>query len=124
MSRGFVIDEWIFSDLLGENGEENQAQTVQFLRAIMRICDHIICSKDIEYIWYHKSFQLMKGNSFHQRRISKLFHGAIISDSNKCEVLTNIEDVENRGIQEKDEYLLNWFYSTDADCIVSVTLFL
>lgn len=40
-SRCFVVNEWLFHDLLGENGEHKQEQTYQFLERLRERCDRI-----------------------------------------------------------------------------------
>lgn len=40
-SKCFVIDEWVFHDLAGDNGEDRQKEAVNFLDHLRRICDHM-----------------------------------------------------------------------------------
>ena len=52
-----VINEWIFHDLLGENGTKAFAETDKFIRKLFQSDDWIVMPS--EQRWRGKAYQLM-----------------------------------------------------------------
>ena len=45
-----IIDEWLWHDLAGENGEEKQKEAFRFLECIFKICDKIAIMENSPFI--------------------------------------------------------------------------
>ncbi len=56
-----VLNEWIFHDLLGENGRDRQWETATFLKAFHLSSDRLVLPR--EGRWTQKAYGLMtQGN--------------------------------------------------------------
>lgn len=120
--RLFVINEWLLSDLGGENGSDAQEESVEFLLALRKKCDRIAVLRGSP--WMRKADALMKSTDVTTRRVSKMLHLSILRDSNKCNMFDEQEcaavpeSLKGR-IHEKDEYLFRLFYASNADSLVT-----
>ncbi len=122
-----VINEWIFHDLLGENGPEAYEATADFLKRLFQSDDWIVMP--YEQRWKSKAYQLMNSTMPELRPLSQLFH-RILRDSDRC-IIVNPDDipVTPEGTYdwapEEDVYLIEAYDASNADLLVTTdeTLF-
>ncbi len=110
MSSIFVINEWIFHDLQGENGTKAQEEAYEFMQTLVSGSDQIAALRGTT--WTQKAYALMKESDPSMRMLSKYLHLAIIQDLRKC-VLLNQAEVKplaeeiREQIPQKDRYLFD-----------------
>jgi len=80
-----IVDEWVIHDLRGDNSEERQKETLQFLHRIQEKCDHIVVLYGS--VWARKAFQLMSESRLELREISKFLHRKFLRDPAKCNLV-------------------------------------
>ncbi|MYC36686.1 MAG: hypothetical protein F4X66_07200 [Chloroflexi bacterium] len=122
-----VINEWIFHDLLGENGREAHETTADFLKKLFHSDDWIVMP--YERRWRGKAYQLMNSTMPELRPLSQLFH-RLLRDSRRC-IIVNLDDipVTPEGTYdwapEEDVYLIEAYVAANADLLVTTdeTLF-
>lgn len=56
--RKFVIDEWLWADLWGENGQEVQRESFLFLQKVFQQCDQLITVEGSPFL--EKFYKLAK----------------------------------------------------------------
>lgn len=122
-----VINEWIFHDLLGENGLERFRSAAAFLVKLDGSNDRIVMPPDER--WRRKAFQLMTATSPAQREVSKVMHRLLL-DSERC-IRPENDDMPEESLTsydwapEEDFYLLQAYSAATADLLVTTdeTLF-
>jgi hypothetical protein len=110
MSALIIIDEWLFHDLLAENGDEKQNNAFLFLFKFLKKPDKIVILRGSPF--EAKMFRFIKESEKDTALnvISKLFHKAIIPNSSKT-LFLNREDLKPiplkllKLIPEDDIYL-------------------
>lgn len=122
-----LINEWFIHDLGGDNGLEAQEESARFLISLIKGSDQIVVLEDSP--WMGKAFKLMKETDETVRRLSKLLMGSVILDSNKCQRLKISELkslpeelqklLDERQVDSDDYYLLQTYYSTDIDFLIT-----
>ena len=122
-----VLNEWIFHDLLGENGMQSFRSSAEFLVKLDRSDDRIVMPS--EERWRAKAYQLMTATSPAQRELSKLMH-SLLRDTERCIRLDNVDMPEHSLISydwapSEDVYLLEAYVASKADLLVTTdeTLF-
>ena len=122
-----VINEWIFHDLLGENGPERFRSAAAFLVKFDTSDDKIVMPA--EGRWRGKAFQLMTATGPAQRQVSKLLH-SLLRNTDRCIRLlpTDIPVVPQnlyRWAPSEDVYLIEAYVASNADFLVTTdeTLF-
>ena len=86
-----VLNEWVFHDLLGDNGEVVQQQTAAVLNAFHASRDKLVWPG--ERRWTQKAYQLMTLGDARLRNTSKQFH-SLIRDLNRGIDVRTTERVE------------------------------
>ena len=122
-----VINEWIFHDLLGENGREAYDATADFLKRLFQSDDWIVMP--YEQRWRSKAYQLMNSTMPELRPLSQLFH-SLLRDSDRC-VIVNLDDIPAVPLgaydwaPPEDIYLMETYVAAKADLLVTTdeTLF-
>ena len=116
-----VINEWIFQDIKGENGQLARDETARFLTQFKQGQDKFAVLKVSP--WAKKADELMRHGDF-RITLSK-FMRSMIFDLSKCRILQP-EDVETAAPQdviaaapEEDVYLIQTYYAADADLLIS-----
>ena len=117
-----VINEWIFQDIKGENGQLARDETARFLTQFKQGQDKFAVLKVSP--WAKKADELMRHGDFRIRTLSKLMR-SMIFDLSKCRILQP-EDVETAAPQdaiaaapEEDVYLIQTYYAAGADLLIS-----
>ena len=116
-----VINEWIFHDLLGENGLERFRLAAAFLVKLDGSNDRIVMPAEAR--WRGKAFQLMTATSPAQREVSKVMH-SLLRDTERCIRLEN-DDMPEESLTsydwapEEDVYLLQAYSAASADLLIT-----
>ena len=115
-----VLNEWVFHDLLGENGEELQRQTATFLNAFHASRDKLVWPG--EQRWTQKAFGLMTQTDARLRNTTKQFHSIIRNADRAIYVGTQRGDVPEElrnSLPPKDVYLVEAYIAAGADVLVT-----
>ncbi len=122
-----VINEWIFHDLLGENGWERFTESDVFVKRLYDSEDTIVMP--YEERWKRKAYQLMTAENPAQRQVSQLFH-RLLRDPDKCVILpASTQLLSTSGLHDwappEDVCLIEAFVASNADLLVTTdeTLF-
>ncbi|MDI6753363.1 MAG: hypothetical protein QME78_03095 [Thermodesulfobacteriota bacterium] len=121
-SKCFVINEWLIHDLAGDNGENAQEESSEFLWRLKEKCDQIAVL--INSPWMEKAYRLMKQGNLPICIFSKQLHYDILKDFKKCRLLErdeikNLSEATKNGIPDDDLYLVETYYSVNANVIVT-----
>ena len=116
-----VLNEWVFHDLLGDNGEVVQQQTAAVLNAFHASRDKLVWPG--ERRWTQKAYQLMTLGDARLRNTSKQFHSLIL-DLNRVIDVRTTERVEvpeelRLSLPAEDVYLVEAYLSAGADTLVT-----
>ena len=115
----FVLNEWLFEDLLGRNGSNKQEETRQFLLALEVSEDKFVIPSKKR--WNDKGYSLMTQRDIRLQRISKLFNSLRLnSDKAIVQVATPEipEDLLDQ-LPKEDVYLVSAYLSTEADLLIT-----
>ena len=116
-----VLNEWVFHDLLGENGEAVQRETAVFLNDFYTSHDKLVLPREPR--WSQKAYQLMTLGDARLRNTSKQFHSLILDLNRVIDVRTTerVEVPEDLGLSlpAEDVYLVEAYLSAGADTLVT-----
>ena len=123
----YVLNEWVFHDLLGENGRKRFQETVSFVDAFVASGDQLV--RPAEKRWLCKAGRLMRLSSPVGRLASKAFR-TLLWDLNRTihqntVDLTSVPPVLAKQTPPEDLYLVAAYIQADADLLVTTdeTLF-
>ena len=116
-----VLNEWVFHDLLLDNGDAAFQATAKFLIGFRESEDILVIPA--EERWKRKAFQLMTMADVRQRLVSRLLHG-LLRDSDRT---IRIPPEENPAIPRdlldrlpcEDVYLVQAYVAAGADLLVT-----
>ena len=117
-----VINEWIFQDIKGENGQPARDETARFLTQFKQGQDKFAVLR--ESPWAKKADELMKHGDLRIRTLSKLMR-SMIFDLNKCCILQpeNVKIAAPRDAitvaPNEDIYLIETYFAADADLLIT-----
>lgn len=121
-AKMLVINEWLFHDAKGENGQSAQSETERFLREFSQRSDRFAVLWGSP--WIEKSHDLMTHNDIGVESLSILIQ-SLIWTADKCLVLQP-EQVADAAPQDaidaapdEDIYLIQTYYAADADQLVT-----
>lgn len=120
MSEIFIIDEWLWSDLNGDNSEQKQEEVINFLKTLYKRCDRITVAKDSKFQQKEWDFSRNATDPI-KREIARLYFGKIRINSQKYEEV-DIEGEEGfdlEGINPDDLYLVKTYYKIGASIITT-----
>ena len=116
-----VLNEWIFHDLLGENGVEAQREAVEFLRKFHSTCHKLVLPKEPR--WTQKAYRLMTQTDARLRGISKQFHSLIRNSDRVIDVRNtapeHVPEEIHLCLPAEDEYLVTAYLSAGANSLVT-----
>ena len=122
-----VLNEWIFHDLLGENGPDAFRGTAAFMARLDDSDDKVVMPT--EERWRRKAYQLMTATSPAQRQVSKLLH-SLLRNTDRCiRFLPTDVPMSSQGsynwAPSEDVYLIEAYVASNADLLVTTdeTLF-
>ena len=114
-----VLNEWIFHDLLGENGEDRRRETVRFLIAFRSSEDMIVIPSETR--WKDKAFSLMRQGDPRLIAISKLLH-SLLRNTNKAMPQSAAPEIPTdllSRLPEEDVYLVSAYMAANANNLVT-----
>ena len=116
-----VLNEWIFHDLLGENGVDAQRETAIFLDAFHSSSDGLVLPSEPR--WIRKAYRLMILTNPLLRHSSKQFQ-SILQDSKSTIDSRSLDEVDIPQelldqVPGEDVYLVSAYLSSGADLIVT-----
>lgn len=123
MSEIFIIDEWLWSDLNGDNGTQKQKEAFSFLETLYEKCDKIAVAKGSKF--QQKAWDFSRKASEDadttKRRTARVYFYDIMSNPQKYkEVDIEGEEWPDLGdINPDDHYLVKTHYKTNATIITT-----
>ena len=116
-----VLNEWIFHDLLGENGEGAQKEAAEFLKEFRSSHHKLVLPNEPR--WTEKAHRLMRQSDARLRGISKQFH-SLIRNSDRVIDVRNVAtekvlDELRLCLPAEDEYLVTAYLSAGADTLIT-----
>ena len=117
----FLLNEWLFHDLLLENGEEKFQETKSFLRRLRDSEDSLIHPDEPR--WIQRSYSLMSREDVRSRSVSRLLH-SILRDSDQTvrvnsEEMGLVPEASYEGVPSEDIYLVQAYICGEADLLVT-----
>lgn len=116
MSESFIIDEWIWADLNGENGEKKQKEAMDFLFTLLKKCDKIAVAKGSKFQQKERNFSENASSDTKKHMIARFYFSTIKLDQrkyNEIEIEEN-EKINLEGINPDDSYLVKTYEKTKA----------
>jgi hypothetical protein len=118
----FVIDEWLWSDASGENGEVNRNEALRFLDTVYQKCDRFITVKGSPF--EQKAFRLWEKRDVRSYRIAKFYKTHLWFNPAKSALvepaaLPNLPPTLLDGIKPDDRYLVEAYLTSGAAAIVT-----
>ncbi len=116
-----VLNEWIFHDLLGQNGSELQRETSEFVNALF-YSDDVLVLPD-EPRWMRKAYQLMATGDPELRAASVQLH-TLMQTARVIDVRAMDRRIAPspellRETPSEDIYLVEAYLSAGADALVT-----
>ena len=114
-----VLNEWVFHDLLGENGGTPFRETESFLRRFRQSDDTLVIPAETR--WNDKASRLMRMRDPAGRMISKLFHN-LMRNADKAVIQppgTPPTPHYLSDIPDEDVYLVQAYLSAGANLLVT-----
>ncbi len=116
-----VLNEWIFHDLLGENGVDAQREAAAFLNALYSSSDKLVLPSELR--WMQKAYQLMTLTNPLLRRSSKQFQ-SLLRDSERTLDSRRLGEVDIPGellvkLPDEDVYLVSAYLAAGADKLIT-----
>ena len=116
-----LLNEWVFHDLLGENGCDALTETAEFLISFDRSNNRLVIPA--EERWKQKAKRLMLMRDPRGRLLSKVFHSLMRNSNRAIRVATEgmppIEEALRAQTPAEDLYLVLAYISSDADLLVT-----
>lgn len=118
MSKIFIINEWLWSDLIGENGEEKQLEAISFLKTLYEKCDKIAVGRSSKFQEKEWDFSKKASQDIVLKKIANIYFGWIRYNSQKYEEVDIKEEIDLKEIHPKDVYLVKTC-SKAGGCIIT-----
>jgi len=120
MSEIFIINEWLWSDLNGDNGKEKQKEAFYFLETLYERCDRIAVARGSKFEQKGWDFSTNATDPI-KREIARLYFGKIRVNSQKYEEvdIEGEEGIDLEGINPDDLYLIKTYYKIRAPIITT-----
>lgn len=115
----FVLNEWIFHDLWGENGTDKQRESLEFLSVFQSSDDKFVIPAEPR--WTRKAYHLMRMPDVRIRGISRLLQSLLRNPDRAIQQETTPEIPESllNQLPEEDVYLASAYLSVGADMLVT-----
>lgn len=116
-----VLNEWVFHDLLGENGTEAQQETASFLDVFFMSADMLALPREDR--WLRKTSRLMAQADARLRRIGRQFL-TLLGDRNRTIDTRAMGEADIPSdllacLPEEDVYLVRAYVLASADLLVT-----
>lgn len=117
-----VIDEWLWSDLAGENTKNEQGEAYQFLEAIFNKCDRVVTVRGS--MFDQKFIGLFRHTDVTRRRIAKFYKARFWYNADKSVMLEEdqLQDLPQplaTEVDHGDRYLVRAYLTSNASEIVT-----
>lgn len=121
-SKPLIIDEWIWHDLSGENGEDKRKEAIEFLETVYKKCDKIATVKDSKF--ENKYFNFCQRTDNICRNIIRYFKSYIFFNPEKYisineEECQQIPENVSSKINPDDCYLVKLNYKLQCPIITT-----
>ena len=119
-----VIDEWLWADLRGENGADNQRESLAALQAVFDRCDMLVAvrkSPFLQKLWVMAKEACTDAIA---RRAVKIFTAQFLWNAEKLELLDECQlaplppQLEGQ-VKDDDQYLVRAYYASRADFLIT-----
>lgn len=123
----FIIDEWLWSDLNGENGEENQKEAFSFLKKLCEKCDGIAVAIDSKFTEKERNFSKNAHKDIKKRKIAQFYFYKIRLNSLKYKEINIEQEYKNNlninelNIDLDDVYLVKTYFKVKVPVITTDT---
>ena len=124
MTQILLLNEWVFHDLMLENGEDNFRETARFLIHLQDANTMLVVPH--KQRWLDKAFRLIGDGTPRVRSAGRLFSN-ILRDSDRT-IWTNYEEMQAvseelyRGIPDEDIYLVKAYHCAKAHLLVTTDM--
>ena len=116
-----MLNEWVFHDLLFDNGDLAFQETAQFLVDFRKSEDILVIPA--EERWNRKAFQLMTMSDVRQRGVSRLLHSLILDADRTIRIQPEADPPVPRELLDRlpceDVYLVLAYVSAGADLLIT-----
>ena len=116
-----VLNEWVFHDLLFENGDLIFQETARFLVAFGESEDVLVIPA--EERWKQKAFQLMTMSDTRQRLVSRLLRSLMLDADRAIQIQPEEDPPVSRELLDRlpceDVYLVLAYVSAGADLLIT-----
>ena len=123
-ARMLVINEWLFQDIKGENGQSKRWGTGTFLAQFAQGQDKFAVLQDNDNPWMKKSNELMTHGDSRIRLLSKQLR-SLTWNPDKCKLIQP-EDANYAALQDaidaapdEDVYLIQTYFAAGADLLIT-----
>jgi len=119
-----VIDEWLWADLRGENGADNQRESLAVLQAVFDRCDMLVAVRNSPFfqkLWVTAKEAHMDAI---RRCAVKIFRAQFLWNAEKLELLDECQlaplppEIEGQ-VKDDDQYLVRAYYASCADSLIT-----
>lgn len=116
-----VLDEWLFHDLLNENGAVAFQETAEFTIALERSADRLVVPDEPR--WLEKAYRLMTRSDPRQRLVSQLLHRLLLDPKRAVRIRGDAMPSHFAGLTSRvpgeDIYLVVAYMIAGADLLVT-----
>ena len=115
-----VLNEWVFHDLLGENGKEALRQTATFLNAFRASNDKLVLPRESR--WTQKAYRLMTQTDARLRNTANQFRALVYDSDRVVDVRMQEGGVPEEladALPAEDAYLVEAYMAAGADVLVT-----
>lgn len=121
----FVVDEWLWADLQGDNGKEMQRESLSFLLKVFHRCDQLVTVEGSPFLKKFYDLCEKAGTMGDPRRkIVRLFKDMFFLNSSKLLRLqeSGLPELPQKiatVIKEDDHYLVRAYFASQAQSLVT-----
>ncbi len=120
-----VLDEWLWSDLAGENSTQKQSETFQLLKAIYWKCDRIVTVQGSRFA--QKAERFFRHTDVTRRQIARYYRNHFWYNSLKCRILEEDQLLDLPAqivakVNRDDHYVVRAYLTAKASVIVTTDI--
>ena len=117
-----ILDEWIWADLLGENGVVKQKESFRFIVAVYEKCDQLFTAEQSKFMV--KAFGFLKCGDIPRRKIAKILSRNFIFNDRKLKgfkesELSFLQENILKSVNVDDHYLLQVYFTKPDSTIIT-----